>query len=147
MKNAALTLLFFGIMSGCSGSNKYSIVGKWEVIDADLLPFEHISFCEKLNKGAVFEFRGNGVLRVFESKDSPTNCNDKQSYKRSGKSLQFREWDMIWDYEVLEIGEDILRFRIDRVPEYIYSEDTLIIDEGRIDRISKNGNVIQLKRL
>jgi len=127
--------------------------GKWEVVKASFVPFEHISFCEKLMIGAIFNFENNGKLTVF-NKGEKSNCNQEQYFELDSNIIRIQEWDMLFNYEIEELNSDSLVFVIKRIPSYIF-EDSLdiVIESGiKIDdpnfysRIKKEGIKIELAK-
>ena len=123
-----------------------AIVGTWIVCKSNVLPFEHISFCEKLGINSVFEFDQQGNIRVYESQEQKENCNQSQTFWVDSLGLNIFEYDFSYNYKVLKLTSDSLVLSTNRVPKYIYKE---AFEKGRRDiendvtrEISKNGIVI-----
>ena len=121
-------ILVLTILLGCKSENKKSdfekttntekksesqINGKWKVISSTILPFEHISYCDKLELNSVFEFKTDGKLNVFESLDGK-KCTKDQTFKVRGKKLGILEWDMAFEYEIMELTAESLKLKISK---------------------------------
>jgi hypothetical protein len=156
-------ILILTIFLGCKSDNKKSdfgkttntekksespINGKWKVINSTILPFEHISYCDKLELNSVFEFKTDGKLNVFESLDGK-KCTKDQTYKVRGNKLGILEWDMAFDYEIMKLSTDTLELKIDRTPSYFWSESNLNDEKIKkeLEKIKQNGIIISLEKI
>ena len=127
------------------------INGKWEVVNSSFLPFEHISFCDKLELGAIFNFQINGKLKVY-NKGEKESCNDEQYFELDSTQIVIQEWDMIFNYEINKLSTDTLIFKINRIPSYMFEDslDVKIRSKINIDdpsfyrRIKTEGIIVEL---
>lgn len=129
-----------------------NIIGKWEVRDASILPFEHVSYCRNLNIGCVFEFDKYGVLLVYESLNARENCNQKQSYWVDDKELTMFESDMFWSYDILTLSKDSLKIRINNIPYYLQEELFVGTSKNDIEKVNKaamrkKGTIISMVKI
>lgn len=156
-------ILILTIFIGCKSENKKSdfdrtnntgkktespINGKWKVINSTILPFEHISYCDKLELNSVFEFKTDGKLNVFESVGGK-KCTKDQTYNVRGNKLGILEWDMAFDYEIVKLSSDTLKLKIDRTPKYFWTESNLNDEkiEKKLEEIKQNGIMITLEKI
>ena len=162
MKHLAYIIILIALI-GCNSENKKPdsgqtetaekeinspIVGKWKVINSTVLPFEHISYCDKLELNSVFEFKADQTLNVYESNDGKI-CTKDQTFKVRGKTLEILEWDMLFDYEIESLNSDTLKFKIDRTPDYFWTESNLNDEEikNELEEIKQNGITITLIKI
>ena len=125
--------------------------GKWLVVKSSFVPFEHISYCEKLEIGSIFNFEDNGKLIVFNNGEK-INCNQEQFFELDSNKVRIQEWDMFFTYEIEKLNSDTLVFIIKRIPSYIFEDsiDIAITSEIKIDdpnfytRIKREGIKIEL---
>ncbi|MCO6499441.1 MAG: hypothetical protein J5I47_03570 [Vicingus serpentipes] len=120
-------LLFIITTIACNSSEKVihsngtsktpSLMGKWEVVEANIIPFEHISYCEKLDLGTVFEFQKDSALHVYP-KAGEKACTTDQVYRISKGNLQITEIDMVFIYNIETLTSDTLKLKMNRVPSY-----------------------------
>lgn len=156
-------ILILIIFLGCKSENKNSdlgktvtierksenpIYGKWKVINSTVLPFEHISFCEKLELNSVFEFKTDQTLNVYESLNGKV-CTKDQTFKVRGKKLEILEWDMLFDYEIETLNSDTLKFKIDRTPNYFWTESNLNNKniQKKLEEIKNKGIIVTLIKI
>lgn len=124
---AFMLLLIFGCMNSKTQileSSSNMLNGKWEVIESSFAPFEHVSFCEKLEIGSIFSFGREGSLKVYNNGDSK-NCNGEQFYELDSNLIQIQEWDMLFNYELEKLVSDTMIFRIRRIPSHIYETENI----------------------
>ena len=124
------------------------INGKWKVINSTILPFEHISYCDKLELNSVFEFKKDRTLNVHETVNGKT-CTKDQTFKVRGKKLMILEWDMVFEYNILELTSETLKLKIKRAPSYYWTESNLNDEKIKkeLEEIKKNGITITLKKI
>lgn len=149
------------VISSCSfGVNRKTsesqneLIGKWAVINSTLLPFEHISYCDTLGIGAIFDFKSTGDLDVFY-KNKKKSCNKEQSFELDSNYIVFQEWDMFFKYEIVKLNADSLSFKIRRVPEYFFDDSIDIHVECAMDytnpnfytKINQEGITVELSKV
>lgn len=156
-------ILVLTILLGCKSENKKSnfgkttntekksespINGKWKVINSTILPFEHISYCDKLELNSVFEFKIDGKLNVFESLDGK-KCTKDQTFKVRGKKLGILEWDMAFEYEIMELTVESMKLKIKRTPSYYWTESNLNDEKIKteLEEIKENGIILTLEKI
>jgi hypothetical protein len=156
-------ILVLTILLGCKSENKKSnfgkttntekksespINGKWKVINSTILPFEHISYCDKLESNSVFEFKIDGKLNVFESLDGK-KCTKDQTFKVRGKKLGILEWDMAFEYEIMELTVESMKLKIKRTPSYYWTESNLNDEKIKteLEEIKENGIILTLEKI
>ena len=124
------------------------INGKWKVINSTILPFEHISYCDKLELNSVFEFKKDRTLNVYETVNGKT-CTKDQTFKVRGKKLVILEWDMVFEYNILELTSETLKLKIKRAPSYYWTESNLNDEKIKkeLEEIKENGITITLKKI
>jgi hypothetical protein len=124
------------------------IVGKWLVLNSTVLPFEHISYCDKLNLNSVFEFKKDRTLNVYEKLEGKT-CTKDQTYKVRGMKLVILEWDVAFEYEIKKLTSDTLQIKIERTPSYFWTETDLSdrIVKEKLEDIKENGIIVTLERI
>ncbi|WP_159038659.1 hypothetical protein, partial [Brumimicrobium mesophilum] len=127
------------------------LIGKWKVIESNFLPFEHISFCEKLELNSIFEFDEYGILKVYENEKTKRNCNEYQIFWIDGNELVIFEYDVGFPYEIIKLTSDSLQIKTDNIPEYLYEKMTmknaLEFTSEEIKFIEKNGIIITMKKI
>lgn len=161
-----LVCLIFGfsliLIAGCNGKKRQidtwnkrhkeyvtnnPIVGKWQVQNSTVLPFEHISYCKELNLNSIFEFKGDKSLNVYEELEGEL-CTKDQSYNVKDGKLNIIEWDMLFSYEIRTLNSDTLILNIDRTPTYFWTEANL--NDSKIKEIlqdiKENGITITLTK-
>ncbi len=126
-----------------------SIIGKWKVINSNFSPFEHISFCEKLDIGSIFEFDKNGSIKVYQNENDKMNCNQTQSFWVDSSGLNIFEYDFSFKYELLKLNKDSLIIKTYEVPKYFFKK---LVEQGKTENdttreIQKNGIIIKLSKL
>ncbi|MGY5353485.1 hypothetical protein [Wenyingzhuangia sp. IMCC45467] len=153
-------ILIFSLLS-CNNSKKTEklpktekyekLIGKWKVIKSNFLPFEHISFCEKLNLNSIFEFDEYGVLNVYENEKYRQNCNENQTFWIEGNELVIFEYDFGFSYEIIKLTSDSLRIKTEQVPKYLYKNMTIQnaseFTSEKIEFVEKNGIIITLEKV
>lgn len=145
----ALTLIT--IFIGCSTSEKITtnnnktkdqlIVGKWNVVASNVIPFEHPSFCEKLELNSVFEFKKDHSLNVYE-KEKGKKCTTQQQYSIYQENLKMIEGDMVFMYEIKSLTSDTLKLRISALPDYFNNKPNQT--EKNLEQIKKDGVLLTL---
>lgn len=122
------------------------IVGSWKVVDADVLPFDHMSFCKNLDAGSTYEFTSDSVLHIYD--DSSTLCTSSMKYHLGPQELSIQEGDMIAIHPVNQNIKDTLSIKIFQVPDYLYAApkdgDELQVT---VQYIQQKGNTITLKKM
>ena len=152
-------ILILAIFFGCKSENKKVnsereviteslINGKWKVTNSTVLPFEHISYCKKLELNSVFEFKKDRTLNVYETINGKT-CTKDQTFKVRGKKLEILEWDMIFDYQIVELTAERLKLKIKRTPSYFWTESNLNDEKIKmeLEKIKENGIIITLEKI
>jgi hypothetical protein len=150
-----LITLFFACNSNRASrklsSSTQSIIGKWEVVDCNVLPFEHISYCEKLNLNSIYEFESTGELKVFENDSSKINCNQTQTFWVDSVGLNIFEYDFTFTYDLLKLSSDSLVLRTWTLPKYLSEEiwktHSIDYENDTTRKIKRDGIIIRLKRL
>lgn len=161
MKSGLKILFLFILVVSCNLSNRKELpntdeykklIGKWNVVESNFLPFDHISFCKGLDLGTIFYFDKFGVLKVYESIVEKDYCNDKQSYWIKDDDLVIFEWDIAWSYEILILTSDTLKVKIDKIPFYL--EEELFVGDGndfnddpRVKFIREVGIIVTMKKI
>lgn len=137
-----------------SSKTQNDLIGEWEVVNANFLPFEHISFCDILGIGSVFDFKKDEHLYVYQDKNVPTNCNKEQFYSLDSNYIRMQEWDMLFSYEILILNNDSLAFKIKRIPSYFYEDNHIdikseidISDPNFYTTFKKEGIIVELKKV
>lgn len=127
------------------------LIGKWKVTNSNFLPFEHISYCEKLEINSVFEFDEYGILKIFENGTKKRNCNGDQIFWIDKNELIVFEYDIGFSYEIIKLTSDSLQIKTERTPQYLYKNMTIQNASGftseKIEFIKKNGIIITLKKI
>lgn len=118
------------------------ITGKWKVKNADLLPFEHISFCKKLDVNSIFEFTKNGVLKVYYSKSEQEHCNQNQNFSIENNRIVVKEDDMRSDYDIISKSKSELVLKSTHIPSEMYDKNNL--PEKDFQNLTQNGFKIYL---
>jgi hypothetical protein len=152
-------ILILVIFFGCKSENKKlnsqkevitesPINGKWKVTNSTVLPFEHISYCDKLELNSVFEFKEDRTMNVYETVNGKI-CTKDQTFKVQGKKLEILEWDMIFDYEILELTSETLKLKIEQTPSYFWTESNLNDEKIKkeLEEIKENGIIITLEKI
>ncbi len=148
---AVTTLLIFNFPSLTKkvGTNQL-IYGKWKVVESSLLPFEHISYCEKLGLNSIFEFIRPDIIRVY-SHDSAVACNGIQKFGIRSDTLGVRENDFIFQYKLLKLTTDSLIIYSNRIPTYFYKEgrsyNKFGVDNDTLKIIREKGITIKLVKI
>lgn len=83
------------------------IIGVWEVVESENLPFEHISFCEELYLGTKFVFDYLGRVYVFKQ-GRKRYCNKEQFYYFRDSIVEISEYDMSFPYQILRLDQETL---------------------------------------
>lgn len=126
------------------------LIGKWKVTKSNFLPFEHPSFCEKLELNSIFEFDEYGILRVYENGKSNRNCNNSQKFWIDGTELIAFEYDVGFPYQIIKLTADSLVIKSDIVPNNLYKEENVKtvkdLESDDIKFIRKNGIIITLEK-
>ncbi|NRD20953.1 hypothetical protein HNV08_12925 [Winogradskyella eckloniae] len=126
------------------------LIGKWKVTHSNFLPFEHPSFCERMELNSIFEFDEYGILRVYLNKKTKQNCNDYQKFWIDGTELIAFEYDVGFPYEILKLTSDSLIIKSKIVPTYLFKEENIKtvkdFEGDDIKFIRKNGIIITLKK-
>ncbi|NVK03906.1 MAG: hypothetical protein HWD92_03750 [Flavobacteriia bacterium] len=124
------------------------ILGKWIVVHSTYTPFEHVSYCDSLTEDAVFEFRKDRTLLVYAS-PGDTNCNQSQSYAIDERRIEMLEYDMLWNYDILKLSNDSLKFRINRIPNSFWTTQGLSDSAmyARMMELRDEGIVVTLAKL
>jgi regulatory protein YycH of two-component signal transduction system YycFG len=137
-----IVLSWFFIKNQDNYNNPTWIQGKWKVVNSEILPFEHISYCENLNIGSVFNFKRNNVLKVYETKDSLKNCNEHQTYRVNTDSITVLESDFIFGYKIISHSTNNLVLASNRIDPKILKNLT----KEQLDNIGTDGFKIYLER-
>lgn len=154
-------IIFILIFLSCNFSKKpeklpkteeyEKLIGKWVVTKSNFLPFEHPSFCEKLELNSIFEFDEYGVLKVYENEKAKHNCNDYQIFWIDGNELVVFEYDVGFPYEIIKLTSDSLQVKCDNIPDYLFSEEkTQTVSDFESDEINfirENGIIITMKKI
>ena len=162
MKKTILNILFiFFIFFNCDFSKKpeklpktkeyEKLIGRWKVTESNFLPFEHPSFCEKLELNSIFEFDQYGVLKVYENEKNKHNCNDYQIFWIEKNELIVFEYDVGFPYEIIKLTNDSLQVKSDNIPNYLFSGEKIqTVSDYKSDEIKfiqENGIVITMKKI
>jgi hypothetical protein len=152
-------ILILVIFFGCKSKNKKVnsekevitkslINGKWKVIKSTILPFEHISYCKKLELNSIFEFKENRTLNVYEKVNGKI-CTKDQTFRVRGKKLRILEWDMIFEYDILELTSETLELKIKRAPSYYWTESNLNDEKIKkeLEEIKENGIILTFEKI
>jgi hypothetical protein len=127
------------------------LIGKWKVIESNFLPFEHISYCEKLELNSIFEFNEYGELKIFKNGAEKRNCNGNQIFWIKKNEIIIFESDFGFPYEIVKLTSDYLQIKTERIPKFLYKNMTIqnAIDftSDKIEYIEKNGIIITLKKI
>ena len=162
MKKLSYIIILF-ILTGCNTGGQrensknsmtiekdstQSILGKWLVVNSTILPFEHISYCEKLYLEAVFEFTADHTLNIYDSLNGKT-CTENQTFKVQGNKLGIVESDMAFDYKIEKLTSDSLQLRIKRIPNYFWTEANLNDQEikEKLEEMKENGILVTLENI
>jgi len=116
--------------------NNSPLIGKWEVIQANITPFEHISFCEKLGLGAMFEFQKDSVINVYP-KAGKKVCNRDQVYWIWKGNIRITEIDMVFLYKIEMLTTDTLKINMNQVPHYFNSMKHA--EDVNVEELKKEG--------
>ena len=126
------------------------LIGKWKVTKSNFLPFEHPSFCEKMELNSIFKFDEYGILRVYENEKTKRNCNDYQKFWIDGNEIIAFEYDVGFSYEILKLTSDSLIIKSEIVPAYFFKEENIKtakdLQGDDIRFIRENGIIITLKK-
>ena len=127
------------------------LIGKWKVTNSNFTPFEHISYCEKLELNSVFKFDEYGVLKIFENGIKKRNCNGDQRFWIEKNELIIFEYDFVFPYEIIKLTSDSLQIKTERIPQYLYENMTIQnaseFTSEKIEFIKNNGITITLEKL
>ena len=124
------------VISNKKEAKETLILGKWKVVQANITPYEHISFCEKLGLGAIFEFQKDSVLNVYPKKGEKM-CNRSQVYRIWQGDIQITEIDMVFLYDIEMLTTDTLKIKMNHVPHYF---NTMNHPKGiNIEELKKEG--------
>lgn len=124
------------------------ILGKWIVVHSTYTPFEHVSDCDTLTEGAVFEFKKDNKLMVYPQPRG-ARCNSAQYYSIDEDKIDMLENDMIWYYDILQLTNDSLKFRIGGIPNSFWSTQGLSDSAmyARMMELRDEGIVVSLAKL
>jgi hypothetical protein len=155
-------VLFFVVFSSCGNNGNLpsdagvelcrnqEILGKWLVVDASTIPFDHISFCKNLSINSVFEFRADSTLKVWDS-NTGDYCNLELSQYFSFKenTLHITEYDMIFNYQVNLLTQDSLILKINSIPQRFITEAMELgeMRDKEVLEIYENGILVTLTRI
>jgi len=152
-----IMILFCLILLSCNGQKRQelpktelykNLIGKWKVIESNITPFEHISYCDKLDLLSIFEFDKYGVLRVYENEKNKNNCNEYQTFKIEDSKINIWEHDFGFDYQILKLDSDSLILKTDRILSYQYeSKELKDFNNKIIDSISEKGMIIKMIKI
>jgi len=127
------------------------LIGKWKVTHSNFLPFEHISYCEKLELNSVFEFDQYGILKIYENEKTRRNCNKDQIFWIEKNELIIFEYDFGFPYELIKLTTDTLQIKTDRIPQYLFEKMTIQnakdFSNEKIKFIEKNGIIITMEKI
>ena len=127
------------------------LIGKWRVTNSNFLPFEHISYCEKLEINSVFHFDEYGILKVYENDKKRRNCNQDQIFWIKDNDIIVFEYDFGFPYEIIKLTSDSLQIKTDRIPTYLYDNPTNQNDIDSItvkmEFINENGIIITMEKI
>ena len=123
---------------------KFSVEGKWQVVNSTYLPFRHISFCDSLYKKSVFEFTEEKKLNVYKLYNGIL-CSERQTYNVSSDRITILEHDMVFYYYIKKLTSDSLVFSIKTSLNYIYRDNKLNDQERQ--KLINDGIEITLVKL
>jgi hypothetical protein len=143
--------LLVPLLFGCSTNQSKQtrlLVGEWKVISSTILPFEHDSFCKKLNLNTKFVFKANGGVEVYMSDSVLENCNGYQKFNADSAKIKFIEGDMAFFYELIKLTDDSLIFRNPNIPGYLFDNKFQSSRNDSIIRtIKREGIIVKLAKL
>ena len=126
------------------------LIGKWKVTNSNFLSFEHISYCEKLELGSIFEFNEYGELKIYKNRTEKRNCNGNQNFWIDKNEIIVFESDFGFPYEIIKLTPDSLKIKTERVPKYLYEKMTIQnaieFTNEKIEFIKENGIIITLEK-
>ncbi|MCI2230448.1 hypothetical protein MC378_14810 [Polaribacter sp. MSW13] len=126
------------------------LIGKWKVINSNFLPFEHISYCEKLELNSIFEFNEYGELKIYKNRTEKRNCNGNQKFWIDKNEIIVFESDFGFPYEILKLTSDSLKIKTERIPKYLYErmtiQNAIEFTNEKIEFIKENGIIITLEK-
>ena len=147
IKNTATISIFCLVLISCNLNSNW-IYGKWKVVHSNQVPFEHISFCEKLYLNSIYEFRKDHTLYVYENLESQACIDGAQTFKLEKDKIEFFEYDMLFEFDLLILERDSIQLKINGIPSYFYELDWNIPEiENQANKIEKNGITITLKKI
>lgn len=128
-----------------------SLIGEWKVVESNLLPFTHISFCNDLGINSIFEFNKDGSLKVYRKIFDICNCNWEQSFWTDSLNLVIFEHDVGYTYEILKLKNDTLILKNTHLPDELYKnreniQDTIELKES-YKGLEKDGIIIKLTKI
>jgi hypothetical protein len=153
---------FIVIFLSCHSSSKpeerpktkeyLNIFGKWKVVNASYVNFDHISYCEKLGVNSIFTFNKYGETKVYEDNKTSKNCNEIQQYWIKNDDLVFFEYDFFFNYKIIKLSKDSLILKSEHFPRFLENKISLQdYINGKRDsineRIKKEGITITLKKI
>ena len=99
-----------------------NIIGKWQVIDSNFLPFDYISICPASDLESIFDFGQSGIFKIYNTIDSADYCNSGQSYRIENNHLIIFDLEETWNYEILKLTSDSLKIKHNKIPFYLIQE-------------------------
>lgn len=89
-------------------AHKLMITGAWELDSMEVGLAMMPSFCKEVRVGALYDFKEDGLLQVFEN-DSVKACGD-YSYSINRGEINITEYDMVMSFPIEEISPTKLVF-------------------------------------
>jgi hypothetical protein len=126
------------------------VQGTWQVRGTTHQPIEHKSFCKHLMLNSIFEFLPDSTLVVRDTMNAiPCNRDWPQRYFMVDSTIRIREFDMLFEYKLLRLTSDSLRFRIEETPSMFYLREDIDSEEWKkeLEFYKKNGVVVSLVRI
>jgi hypothetical protein len=87
-------------------------------------------------------------LNVYEKVNGKI-CTKDQTFRVRGKKLRILEWDMIFEYDILELTSETLELKIKRAPSYYWTESNLNDEKIKkeLEEIKENGIILKLEKI
>jgi hypothetical protein len=127
------------------------LIGNWKVVESNLLPFEHISFCKDLGINSIFNFNESGILKIYKDHETNRHCNEKQLFWTDSLKLIIFEYDVGFDYDIIKLDDDSLILRNYWYPDWIYNEstilDTMVEFKDEYKELNQTGIIIKLTKI
>jgi len=117
------------------------IIGKWEVVESNFLPFNHISDCNNLGLRSKFIFTKLGILKVFRENEN-IKCNQEQVYTIDSNKIAIFESDFTFFYDILKINNDTLQLRNNWLYPYVNEESEDVMNGKTINQFEIDTSLI-----